>query len=59
MLIYEVIVRLVEIKLYAPSGDILESVNQILINIKKRMKTRNEYFFLYKHLSDILSYKIN
>jgi len=59
MLIYEVIVRLVEIKLYAPSGDILESVNQILINIKKRMKTRNEYFFLYKHLSDILNYKTN
>ena len=30
--------------------------NKVLFNIKIRMKNGREYFFLYKNLSDILSY---
>jgi hypothetical protein len=53
----EVILMLLEIKLDVPGVEVLESVNKVLFNIKIRMKNGREYFFLYKNLSDILSYK--
>jgi hypothetical protein len=55
----DVIVMLIDIKLYVLRQEIIEALSRVLSKIKKHMKTGSEYFFLYKNLSDILSYKTN
>jgi hypothetical protein len=51
-----IIVSLIELHSKISEKETPESVSRIIYYIKLYMKTKKEYFFLYKNLSDALSY---
>jgi hypothetical protein len=53
----KVVLMLIDMKLNVSEKDVLESVKQVITDIKKCIKTGREYFFLYNKLASILSFK--
>ncbi len=51
-----IIVSFIELHSKITEKETLESVSRIIYYIKLYMKTKKEYFFLYKNLSDTLNY---
>ena len=51
-----IIVSLIELHSKISEKETPESVSRIIYYIKLYMKTKKEYFFLYKNLSDTLNY---
>jgi hypothetical protein len=54
-----VIISLIELSAKNTDKETLKSVSQIIFYIKLYIKTKKDYFFLYKKLSDVLSYCTN
>jgi hypothetical protein len=54
-----VIRSLIELSAKNTDKETLKSVSQIIFYIKLYIKTKKDYFFLYKKLSDVLSYCTN
>ena len=53
---FSVIIPLIELNANITEKETLNEANQIIFYIKLYIKTKREYFFLYKKLSEVLNY---